>query len=198
MTKVNKNIGKFIYDMSMSLDGFITAANACPEAGLGDGGEQLHNWGFNSADPRNHEIAEAWLTMGAIIYGRTTYDHSIKYWKANGPTGDARVPTIIVSHNAPKDMPKNGVYVFVDSIGSALVEARKVAGNKNIGLQGGKVAQQFIAQGLVDEIFIHLVPVLFGSGTRMIDNLDSKHIKLESTEVIQTKEATHLRFRVIK
>lgn len=191
-------MGKIIYDMSMSLDGFITAANARPEAGLGDGGEQLHNWGFNSVDPHNHEIAEAWLTMGAIIYGRTTYDHSIKYWGANGPTGDARVPTIIVSHNTPKDIPKDGVYTFVDNIEAALAVARKLAGNKDIGLQGGNVAQQFIARGLVDEIFIHLVPVLFGSGTRMIDNLDGKHIRLESIEVIQTKEATHLRFRVIK
>ena len=191
-------MGKVIYDMSMSLDGFIAASNARPEAGLGDGGEQLHDWGFNSTDPRNREIAEAWLTMGAIIYGRTTYDHSIKYWGANGPTGDARVPTIIVSHDVPKNIPDGGVYTFVDNIHAGLEAARKAAGNKDIGLQGGGVAQQFIAHGLVDEIFIHLVPVLFGSGTRMIDNLDSKHIKLESTEVIQTKEATHLRFRVIK
>lgn len=190
--------GKIIYDMSMSLDGFITAANARPEAGLGDGGEQLHNWGFNSTDPRNHEIAEAWLTMGAIIYGRTTYDHSIKYWGANGPTGDARVPTIIISHSTPKNIPDHSVYTFVDSIESALTTARKTAGRKNIGLQGGNVPQQFIARGLVDEIFIHLVPVLFGSGTRMIQDLGDKHIQLESTEVIHTKEATHLRFRVIK
>lgn len=191
-------MGKVIYDMSMSLDGFITAANARPEAGLGDGGEKLHDWGFKSPDPRNREIAEAWLTMGAIVYGRTTYDHSIKYWGANGPTGDSRVPTIIVSHNVPKDIPDDGVYTFVDSIEAALAVARKAAGNKNIGLQGGNVAQQFIMHGLVDEIFIHLVPVLFGSGTRMIDNLDGKHIRLESTEVIETKEATHLRFRIIK
>lgn len=190
-------MGKVIYDMSISLDGFIAAANARPEAGLGDGGEKLHDWGFNSVDPRNRKIAEAWVTMGAIIYGRTTYDHSIKYWGANGPTGDARVPTIIVSHNVPKDIPDDGVYTFVDNTEAALAVARKAAGNKNIGLQGGNVAQQFIAHGLVDEIFIHLVPVLFGSGTRMIDNLDGKHIRLESTEVIQTKEATHLRFRVV-
>lgn len=190
--------GKIIYDMSMSLDGFIAATNARPEAGLGDDGERLHDWGFNSADPRNREIAEAWLTMGAIIYGRTTYDHSIRYWGANGPTGDARVPTIIVSHDVPKDIPDAGVYTFVGSIEAGLKAARKPAGNKDIGLQGGNVAQQFIALGLVDEIFIHLVPVLFGCGTRMIDNLDGKHIRLESTEVIQTKEATHLRFRVIK
>ena len=65
-------MGKVIYDISMSLDGFITAANVRPEAGLGDGDERLHEWGFTSADPRNREIAEAWASTGAIIVGRTT------------------------------------------------------------------------------------------------------------------------------
>lgn len=68
-------MGKVIYDISMSLDGFIAGANVRPEAGwagLGDGGERLHDWGFNSADPRNREIAEVWASGGAIIVGRTT------------------------------------------------------------------------------------------------------------------------------
>lgn len=70
--------GKIIYDMSVSLDVFIAAVNARPEAGLGDDGEQLHDWGFKSEDPRNKEIGEAWTKMGAVIYGRTTYDLAIK------------------------------------------------------------------------------------------------------------------------
>lgn len=80
---------------------------------------------------------------------------------------------------------------------AALEVAKKAAGDKDIGISGGNVAQQLIALGLVDEIFIHLVPVLFGSGTRLIENL-SKHVQLETIEVIETKEAIHLRFRVIK
>ena len=63
-------MGKVIYDISMSLDGFITAANVRPEAGLGDGGERLHEWGFNSADPRNREIVAGWASTGATIVGR--------------------------------------------------------------------------------------------------------------------------------
>lgn len=191
-------MGKVIYDMSMSLDGFITAANARVEAGLGDDGEQLHDWGFNSKDPQNKKIAEAWSTMGAIIFGRTTFDLARQYWGADGPTGAARVPTIIVSHGVPKDIPDNNVYIFVDTIEAALKEAKKAAGNKDIGLQGGNIAEQFIKLGLVDELFIHLVPVLFGSGKRMIDDLGGQHIQLEEIETIQTKEAIHLRFRVIK
>jgi dihydrofolate reductase len=194
-------MGKVIYDISMSLDGFIAGANVRPEAGwggLGDGGEQLHDWGFNSADPRNREIAEVWATMGAVIVGRTTYNLSILNWGADGPTGAARVPTVIVSHSVPQDIPDGGVYTFVDSVEAALQIAKKAAGDKDVGIQGGNIAQQFITLGLVDEIFIHLVPVLFGRGIRLIEDLAGEHVQLETTEVIQTKEAIHLRFRVIK
>src|SRR5262245_38711758 len=106
-------MGKVIYDISMSLDGFIAGANARPEmgwAGLGDGGERLHDWGFSSEDPRNREIAEAILaTTGAVLVGRTTYDHSIPNWGADGPTGAARLPTVIVSHSVPQEIPEGGV-----------------------------------------------------------------------------------------
>ena len=194
-------MGKVVYDISMSLDGFIAGANARPEAGwagLGDGGERLHDWGFNSADPRNREVIESWASTGAVIFGRTTYNNSILNWGADGPTGAARLPTIIVSHSVPQDIPHGGVYTFVDSIAAALEMANKAAGDKAIGIAGGNLAQQMIALGLVDEIFIHLVPVLFGTGTRLIEDLRGKHVQLETTEVIETKEAIHLRFRVIK
>jgi dihydrofolate reductase len=194
-------MGKVTYDISMSLDGFITGANARPEAGwagLGEGGERLHDWGFNSVDPRNREIEEALLaTTGAVIVGRTTYDHSILNWGADGPIG-AGVPTIVVSHKVPQNIPDSRVYTFVNSLEEALETAKKAAGDKDVVIQGGNIAQQFITFGLVDEIFIHLVPVLFGSGTRLIEELGGEHVQLEMTEVIETKEAIHLRFRVIK
>ena len=101
-------MGKVIFDISMSLDGFITGANPRPEAGwggLGEGGERLHDWGFNSADPRNREIMEEYATAGANIFGRTGYNHSILNWGADGPTGAARIPTVIVSHSVPQDVP---------------------------------------------------------------------------------------------
>ena len=191
-------MGKVIFDISMSLDGFITAANVRLEAGLGDGGEQLHDWGFNSVDPRNREIVARWATIGAVIVGRTTYNLSIPHWGADGPTGAARTPTVIVSHSVPQDIPDGGVYTFVDSVEAALETAKKAAGDKDVVIQGGNIAQQFLTRGLVDEIFIHLVPVLFGSGTRLIEDLDGEHVQLETAEVIETKEAIHLRFRVIK
>jgi dihydrofolate reductase len=194
-------MGKVIHDISMSLDGFIAGANARPEAGwagLGEGGERLHDWGFNSADPLNLQVVESWVSTGAVICGRTTYNNSILNWGSDGPIGAARRPTIIVSHSVPQDIPPSGVYTFVDSIETAFETAKNAAGDKDIGIAGGNIAQQFIARGLVDEIFIHLVPVLFGSGTRLIEDLGGQHVQLETTEVIETKEAIHLRFRVIK
>ena len=192
-------MSKLIFDISMSLDGFITAANVRPEAGLGDGGERLHEWAFNSADQRNRELLAKGASLGAIIAGRNTYDLSIPWWGADGPTGPARVPLFVVTHHEPQDIPDNGVYTFVDNIEAALEGAKKVSGNKDVAIMGGAdVAQQFIKAGLVDEISIHLVPVLFGGGIRLFDHLGREHIQLETTEVIPTAEATHLRYRIVK
>ena len=190
-------MGKVFYEMSMSLDGFVTGANVRPEAALGDGGEQLHDWGFISADPRNHKLMAREANLGAVIAGRTTYNHSIPYWGTDGPTGTARVPTVIVSHSVPHDIPDGGVYTFIDSVQAALEIAKNAAGDKDILIHGGNTAQQLIALGGVDEIFIHLVPVLFGSGTRLYEHLGGGHVQLETREVIETKEAIHLRFRII-
>jgi len=192
---------KVLFDISMSLDGFITGANARPEAGwggLGEGGERLHDWGFNSADPRNREIMERYASKGANIFGRTGYNHSILNWGADGPTGAARIPTVIVSHSVPQDVPDGSVYSFVDGVEAALETAQKLAGDKDVYITGADVAQQFLKRGLIDEVSIHLVPVLFGSGTRLFEGLEGDHISLEIIEAIQTAEAIHMRFRVVR
>jgi dihydrofolate reductase len=91
------------------------------------------------------------------------------------------------------------VYTFVTvGIESALEQARAAAGDKNVSVMGGaSIGRQYIAAGLVDELQIHLVPVLFGSGTRMFEHLGGEHIQLEPTEVIETPAAAHLRFRIL-
>ena len=192
-------MGKVIYDISMSLDGFITAANVRPEAGLGDGGERLHEWAFDSADPRNRELLAKGASLGTVITGRHNYDLSIPYWGADGPIGSARIPVVVVSHSVPKDIPDGGVYIFANGIETALEKAKKAAGAKDVAIMGGgNIAAQFIALDLIDEISIHLVPVLFGDGIRLFEHLGSEHIQLETIEVIETKEAIHTRFRVVK
>ena len=191
-------MGKVTYDISMSLDGFVAAANVRTEAGLGDGGERLHEWAFNSADPRNRAFIEEAGNTGAVITGRTTYDLSIPYWGADGPVGSARVPTIIVSHSVPKDIPDNSVYIFVDNIKAAYEQAQKAAGDKNIGVAGANVAQQLITHGFVDEVLVHVVPVLFGDGVRLFEHTGSQHTSLEIIKVTETKEVLHLHYRVVK
>lgn len=192
-------MGKVTFDMSMSLDGFVTGANARPpETGLGEGGEPLHEWYFNSSGPRNHKVVESAKSTGVILVGRVTYNHSIFYWGADGPSGASRLPTIIVSHSTPNDLPENGVYHFVNTIEAAYELAQKLAGNKVIGIMGGNVAQQMMALGLIDEVRVHIIPMFFGAGTRLIDDLSGKHVQLELIETVETKEAVHLAYRVVK
>jgi dihydrofolate reductase len=191
-------MGKVTFDISMSLDGFVSGPNVRLEAGLGDGGERLHEWGFKSTDPRNRAITEGWVNTGAVIVGRKTFDLSVQYWGADGPIYTARVPTIVLSHSVPDEVPENSVYTFVESVEAAHEKAQQAAGDKDIGVQGPLTARQFIQRGLVDELFIHVVPVLFGSGTRLFDQPNGEPVSLETLEVIETPEAIHLRLRVVK
>jgi dihydrofolate reductase len=189
-----------IFDISMSLDGFVNSANVRPEEPLGEGGQRLHEWAFGD-DERNRKLLEEAVNfVGAVIAGRRTYDLSVASWGADGPAGPARVPVFVITHAEPDEVPEGGVYTFVtDGIERALEQAKAAAGEKTVAVMGGaEIGQQFIRAGLIDELSIHLVPVLFGSGTRMFENLSTEHIQLETVEVIETPEATHLRFRVVK
>jgi dihydrofolate reductase len=138
--------------------------------------------------------------VGAIVAGRRTYDISVGWWGADGPAGRARVPVFVVTHEVPDEHPENGIYTFVtDGIEGALDQAKAAAGEKAVAVMGGaETGRQFIRAGMVDEISIHLVPVLFGGGTRLFEHLGAEHIQLETLEVIETPAATHLRFRVVE
>jgi len=189
-----------VFDISMSLDGYITAAQQTAATPMGEGGEVLHNWAFGD-DPTGREmLAAAVEKLGAVIAGRVTYDHSMPWWGPDGPSGRARRPVFILTHAAPAQSPEGGVYEFVTGgIEEALKRAKAAAGDGVVVVMGGaNLGQQFIQAGLIDEISIHLVPVLFGGGTRMFDNLTIDHTQLEASEVIRTPTATHLRFRVLK
>jgi dihydrofolate reductase len=195
---VLRGMTKVTFDISMSLDGFVTAANVRPEEPMGDGGHVLHDWAF-AGDERDREVLAGGVGgLGAVIAGRRTYDGSVPWWKADGPTGAARVPVFVVTHEAPEESPAGGVYTFATGgIERALEQARAVAGDKTVCVMGGaETGRQYIAAGLIDEISIHLVPVLLGGGTRLFDDRGGEQIGLETVEVIETAKATHLRFRV--
>jgi dihydrofolate reductase len=193
-------MSKVIFDMSVSLDGFVKATGSTREEPLGKGGERLHEWAMGGDPAGDDLLAAAVSKAGAYVCGRRTYDDSIAFWGADGPTGRARVPLFVVTHRAPEEVPEGGVYTFVaDGIESALRQAREVAGGKDVYVMGGPdIGRQFIRAGLVDHIGVHLVPVLFGGGHRLFDHIGDDHIQLEVVSAVDTPQATHLLYRIVR
>ena len=188
---------KVIYNMSASLDGFVRASGATPGQPLGVGGDRVHQWFFDK-EPANQAFVEKMLSsLGAVVSGRSTYDASA--WGCDGPTGRLRVPVVVLTHNPPASPVQGGVYTFVtEGIAVAIHKARTLAGTKNVSLMGGpNVGRQALTAGLVDEIVVSVVPVLFGSGLAMFSELPS-HLDLELMDVVRSRFATHLAYRVLK
>jgi dihydrofolate reductase len=129
---------KVVFDISMSLDGFMTASGVRPDEPMGDGGQRLHEWAFGE-DDRGSELLSRWVgSAGAVIAGRRTYDSSVPWWGADGPTGPARLPVFAVTHSEPEEAPEVGVYAFVTAgIERALEDAKAAAGDKTVTVMGG-------------------------------------------------------------
>ncbi|MBB5785724.1 dihydrofolate reductase family protein [Jiangella mangrovi] len=193
-------MSKVIAGISMSLDGFVTGPNVTREQQLGDGGEVLHRW-LHQPDPRDSELLAAMGEgLGSILMGRVSYDlaEGDGGWGDGGPAGPA--PCFVLTHNppAPGTVRAPSVFTFVaDGIDSAVTQAKSAAAGKVVGVHGASATQQCLAAGLMDEIQIHLAPVLLGSGTRLFEHLGGR-VQLERTMVVDTPNATHLRFRVIR
>jgi dihydrofolate reductase len=188
-------MGKVVIDMSMSLDGYIAAPNDVPGQGLGEDGMRLHNWAFD--DPSVFEEVFGRITeeTGAVIMGRRSYDNSIQEWGGKGPIQD--VPCFVVTHRPLADADPTVFTIVTDGIDDALAKAQAVAGEKQIGLMGANLDQQYLAAGLVDEIRIHLVDVLLGGGRRLFDQLPQR-LELQQTGVTNTGGVTHLTYRVVR
>jgi len=186
-----------VFDISTSLDGYLAAADRRPDQPLGEGGEVLHTWAMGD-DPANQEyFAEMVDGNGAVITGRRNYDDSLPWWDLDGPTGPRRRPVFVVTHRSDQP-PGGGVYTFVPGIDDALAAAGAAADGRHVVVMGGaSIAQQFLAAGPVDEISVHLVPVLFGAGTRTFGDL-AGHLPLELTRSLATPTATHLHYRVLR
>jgi dihydrofolate reductase len=190
-------MSKIIYNMSMSLDGFVRASGSSSAAPLGIGGERLHEWFFGE-DPQNRRFVETMIdSIGAVVSGRTTYDTSA--WGADGPTSARRLPVFVVTHQAPASSPENGVYTFVTGgVVAAVNAARDAARGKDVSIMGGPdVGNQAISAGIVDEIVVSIVPVLFGDGLPIFSGL-SRQVQLERVSVVDTGAVTHIIYRVMK
>jgi dihydrofolate reductase len=192
-------VNRVVLDISMSLDGYITAAHQTATEPMGRDGVVLHDWAWGD-DPAGQAIgATAIERYRAVIVGRTTYDHFLPWWGADGPNGAVRRPVFVVTNEAPAKIPEGGVYEFVSGgIEEALERATTAAGDGDIEVISASVARQFIEAGLLDEIVLHVVPVLFGAGTRLFDNLKIDHTWLDTIDVVQTSAATHQRYQVMK
>ncbi len=191
-------MNKVRFEISASLDGYVTAEHPTLEEPMGHGGEILHQLAFSADDIGRRAVEESQASVGASIAGRKTYDLSIGWWQADGPGGALRTPTFIVSHGHPDDIPAGGVYSFMSSPEEALDAALAVAGDKDVDIFSASVGQQLLAVGRVDEVHIHLVPVLLGAGTRLINDLGGHHLRLRRLPGTDSDMALHLRYAVVR
>ncbi len=189
-------MGTVIYEISTSLDGFTTAADPTMEEPMGVGGQQLFGWASGPDEAGQRLLVASGQRTGASIAGRRTYDTSIAYWGADGPGGDLRTPTFVVSHTVPDDVPEGGVYTFVGSPLEAVAAAQQAAGDRSVDVFSSSIGNELLQAGAVDEIHLYVAPVLFGAGTPLFQSLP-RHVQLEQLGVEQTAKATYLRYRVV-
>lgn len=189
-----------VLDMSVSLDGYIAGQNDGPDNPGGDGFVRLHAWGltsdgtaFRTSGPAREQLDEL-NTTGAVVVGRRTAEQ-VGHW--GGDHHGRGVPIFVPSHRpAGPDAARHPLVTYVtDGIESAMAQAKAAAGGRNVLVHGAYTAQRAIEAGVLDEVRIHQVPVLFGGGRRLFDVLPSR-VELEILRVVDTPEATHLHYRV--
>jgi dihydrofolate reductase len=194
-------MGKVMSEVSMSLDGFITDPDASVGTPLeGNDPGRLSDWQFDAKTETDAAIVdEMFESTGAVLMGKGMFDVGFEPWGDPPPYG---MPVFIVTHEAREPLPMQGstTYTFVtDGIEAALELARAAAGDKNVGVWGGaNILRQFLKAGLLDEMHIHLAPVLLGGGIRLFEGLDPEGIELRRLSSIETPGATHFRFEVVK
>jgi dihydrofolate reductase len=189
-------MSKVRFVISMSLDGFIAGPDDDHSQPIGAGGERLFDWStsepFAEESARMHAEYDA---TGAVLAGRRTYD------LVDGWGGDHHgVPVVIVTHAAPAKVPEGpSSFTFVtEGISRAVALAKEAAGDKDVLVHGAEVGQQLLRAGLLDEIQLHLMPVLLGQGRRLFDHLGPDHIELELARIVDAPGVTHLRYRVCR
>jgi dihydrofolate reductase len=198
--------------MSMSVDGYVSGPNAGAGNPLGDGGVLIQQWMFDLASFReiqglsggqtnkdDEELRQRFAPTGAAVMGRRMFDEGEGPWGDNPPF---RMPVFVLTHEDRDTLVKEGgtTFTFVTAgIESALEQAKAAAGDKNVNIAGGAdTVQQYIRARLLDELEIHLAPLLFGEGIRLFDKMGPEHIELENMRVVTSPKVTHLRFRVAK
>ena len=205
-------------EIAMSLDGYVAGPNQSEENPLGEGGEQLHEWGFalkEWREPHGREggetnassevLAESLERTGAGIMGRKMFGGGPGPWGKEpwqGWWGDEppfKHPVFVLTHHEREPLVLGDTeFTFVtEGIEAAAEQAADAAVERDVKVAGGANAiQQYLDAGLADELELHVVPVLFGGGERLLDSVDPGGIELEQTRVVEAPGVTHLKYRV--
>jgi dihydrofolate reductase len=193
---------KVTCDVTISLDGFVAGPNQSPANPLGERGERLHRWMFEERDA-NAAAIDAVTSAGAYIMGRNMFgpgrgawDEEWKGWWGDDPPYHA--PVFVLTHHPRAPLPMQGGTTFhfvTDGIESALALAREAAGDADVAIAGGAATiNQFLSAGLIDELRLHVAPMLLGAGERLFDgvgDLDLERVDMSGTELV-----THLTYRL--
>jgi dihydrofolate reductase len=202
-------MGKVVFDITVSLDGFVAGPDDSPELGLGVGGERLHEWVYELASWRephgleggvtnaSSQVMEEMSSSGAVLVGKRMFDNAHGW----GDEPPFHKPVFVLTHTAREPLTKSDTtFTFVtDGIESAVEQAKAAAGDKNVSIGGGaSTIQQALKAGLVDEARLTVAPVLLGGGVRLFEDLGPDDAEFELVRVIEGPKATHLKYRVVR
>ncbi|MFD3503069.1 dihydrofolate reductase family protein [Streptomyces sp. NPDC058676] len=204
-------MGEVIARLAMSLDGYVAGPDSGREHPLGIGGERLHQWLYGlrtfrrmqgmeggETGPDDRLIAEWIERPGAVVMGHGMYVSGELPWGDDPPF---HMPVHVVTHHARASLVKQGGTTFhfvTEGPGHALALAREAAGDKDVSLAGGAdLVRQFIRAGWLDELMLHVVPVLACGGRRLFDGLGDQHVEWRKTQVLDSPGVTHIRLRAV-
>ena len=188
--------------MSMSIDGFVTGPNVRLDNALGDGGERLHEWAFPDGEVDlsgakltggNRTVWDEMMSTGAVVAGRLTFE------PAGGWGGDHHngVPIFIVARDEPGlDISQWPLVTYVPDVTEAVAAAKRAADDRNVMFHGAMTAQLALNAGVLDELEIHVVPVLLGQGTRLFGDRAPEQVEFERTRVLEGDGVTHMHYRL--
>jgi dihydrofolate reductase len=212
-------MGRLRFSITMSLDGYVAGPDQSLENPLGEGGGALHEWAFavrsfremhgmegGTTGPDDEVAAEALENIGATIMGRNMFGGGEGPWGEdpwNGWWGDDppfHTPVFVLTHHAREPLQMRGGTTFhfvTEGIEAALERAREAAGGKDVALGGGATAaQQYLKAGLIDEMEIHVVPLLLGGGARLFDDTDGRQTDFECIRVVTSPAVAHYKYRL--
>jgi dihydrofolate reductase len=214
----HKGMSSVRCQIAISLDGFVAGPNQSLENPIGEGGMRLHEWMFETAAWKEMQgqkggartadsdvIDEVFQNVGAYIMGRKMFGGGDGPWNASwrGWWGDEppyHAPVFVLTHHPRDPLPMRGGTTFrfvTDGTDSALQQARAAAGDKDVVIAGGASAvQQYLAAGKLDELYLHIAPVLLGAGERLLESVGNP--RLEPVKVVASPKVTHVKYRIIR